>query len=111
MLEQLLSRLRANIQLPECLRVVGYLRRMAAFPEPELRLQFLRCREAWFSQLVAELDDSDSYEYIKALTDVYRLQLFDVVMQYKAVFFDMGGSTGPVRTMCGANDTCNSQGF
>jgi hypothetical protein len=42
MLQQLLSRLRASIQLPECLRVMGYLRRIAAFTEPELRLQFLQ---------------------------------------------------------------------
>lgn len=44
MLAQLLQRLRGPVQLPECLRVVGHLRRMAAFPEPELRLQFLCCR-------------------------------------------------------------------
>lgn len=88
MLQQLLQRLRTNIQLPECLRVIGYLRRMAAFPEAELRLQFLRCREDWLGQLIAELDDTDSYEFVKHLTDVHRLHLFDIVMQYRAIFFD-----------------------
>ena len=34
MLSALLTRLRGNIQLPDCLRVVGYLRRLPAFPEP-----------------------------------------------------------------------------
>lgn len=34
MLNALLTRLRGNIQLPDCLRVVGYLRRLPAFPEP-----------------------------------------------------------------------------
>ena len=37
MLAGLLARLKGPIQLPECLRVVGCLRRLAAFPEPELR--------------------------------------------------------------------------
>ena len=37
MLAGLLARLKGSIQLPECLRVVGCLRRLAAFPEPELR--------------------------------------------------------------------------
>jgi hypothetical protein len=38
--------------------------------------------------LVAELDDSHPYEFLKRLTDVYRLHLFDVVMQYRAIFAD-----------------------
>lgn len=49
-----------------------------------------RCREAWLAGQVEELDDSDDYEYIKHLTDLYRLHLFDVVMQYRAIFFDGG---------------------
>ncbi|GIL45758.1 hypothetical protein Vafri_2911 [Volvox africanus] len=88
MLQQLLGRLRTNIQLPECLRVMGYLRRIGAFSEAELRLQFLQCRDEWISSLLADLDDGDSYEYVKHLTDVHRLHLFDAVMQYRAIFFD-----------------------
>ena len=45
MLQQLLAKLRSSLQLPECLRTMGYLRRIAAFSEPELRLQFLSCRQ------------------------------------------------------------------
>ncbi|GAB4821913.1 hypothetical protein N2152v2_008959 [Parachlorella kessleri] len=91
MLEQLLQRLQASIQLPECLRVIGYLRRLAAFTEQDLRLQFLQRRERWIADLVADLDDHNAYELMKRLTDVYRLHLFDVVMQYRAIFSDDGG--------------------
>lgn len=38
MLSALLSKLRGSIQLPECLRVVAHLRRLASFPEAKLRL-------------------------------------------------------------------------
>ena len=40
MLAGLLDRLRSSIQLPECLRVVGYLRRLAPFPEAKLRQMY-----------------------------------------------------------------------
>ncbi len=42
--KQLFSRLRDNLQLPECLRIVGYLRRMAHFTENGLREEYLGCR-------------------------------------------------------------------
>ncbi len=44
MLQQLMARLKCSIQLPECLRIMGYLRRMAVFSEADLRLQFLQVR-------------------------------------------------------------------
>ena len=53
-----------------------------------LRLQFLRCREEWLGELIAELDPGSAYEYLKRLTDVHRLHMFDVVMQYRAIFSD-----------------------
>ena len=88
MLVALLARLRGPVQLPECLRIVGYLRRLGVFSEHELRLTFLRCRDAWLATCVAELEAGAPYEYAKRLTDTHRVHLFDAVMQFRAIFAD-----------------------
>ena len=90
MLSQLLQRLRGPVTLPECLRAVGYLRRLGAFSEPELRLAFLRCRHAWLASCLAEQAAAPAApaEAAKRLTDVHRVHLFDAVMQYRAIFAD-----------------------
>ncbi|KAL8152287.1 hypothetical protein V2J09_010047 [Rumex salicifolius] len=88
LLSQLLQRLRSNIQLPECLRIIGYLRRIGVFSEYELRLQFLRCREAWLLGILDDLDQRIPYEYLKGMVSCYRMHLFDVVNQYRAIFAD-----------------------
>ena len=62
-------------------------------PMQELRQRFLACREAYVAAEVAALDDHLAYDFLKRLTDVHRLQLFDVVMQYSAVFSE-APSTG-----------------
>ena len=54
--------------------------------------RFLQCRERWLAELVAELDESSVYEHLKRLTDVHRLQLFDVIMQFRAIFSDEAGA-------------------
>lgn len=93
MLEQLLERLQGSVQLPECLRSIGYLRRLSLFSENDLRLQFLQRREMWIASMIADLQDKTPYEFLKRLTDVYRLHVFDVIMQYKAIFSSSNNNT------------------
>ncbi|KAI4316504.1 hypothetical protein L6164_024484 [Bauhinia variegata] len=88
LLSQLLQRLRSNIQLPECLRIIGYLRRIGVFSEYEMRLQFLRCREGWLTGILEDLDQTNPYEYLKGMINCQRMHLFDVVNQYRAIFAD-----------------------
>ncbi|KAK6927260.1 Conserved oligomeric Golgi complex subunit 8 [Dillenia turbinata] len=88
LLSQLLQKLRSNIQLPECLRIIGYLRRIGVFSEYEMRLQFLRCREAWLTGILDDLDQKNAYEYLKGMINCHRMHLFDVVNQYRAIFAD-----------------------
>ena len=113
LLAQLLYRLRGPVQLPECLRLVGYLRRLGVFSEHQLRLTFLRCRDAWLATCIADLDTpapaartsssgdvttgggGGSYEHAKRLTDVHRTHLFDCVMQFRAVFADTDTPAAP----------------
>lgn len=92
MLQALLGRLRVGIQLPECLRVVGYLRRLSAYDEVALRQTFLSCRDEYIASAVGDLDDANAYDYLKKLTDTHRVALFDVVMQYRAIFSDESAS-------------------
>ncbi|GFY96752.1 conserved oligomeric Golgi complex component-related / COG complex component-like protein [Actinidia rufa] len=75
-------------ELPECLRIIGYLRRIGVFSEYEMRLQFLRCREAWLTGILDDLDQRNAYDYLKGMVNCQRMHLFDVVNQYRAIFAD-----------------------
>lgn len=88
LLHQLLQKLRSNILLPDCLRIIGYLRRIGVFSEFEMRLQFLRCREAWLTGILDDLDQKNAYDYLKGMVNCQRMHLFDVVNQYRAIFAD-----------------------
>ncbi|XP_026463462.1 conserved oligomeric Golgi complex subunit 8-like [Ctenocephalides felis] len=88
MLQKLLSSLGTDLTLPKCLQIVGYLRRMEAFTEPELRIRFLQAREEWLTNLLSDIPKDDASHHLSKTIELSRIHLFNIVTQYKAIFND-----------------------
>mmetsp|Transcript_17708 Transcript_17708/g.36758 ORF Transcript_17708/g.36758 Transcript_17708/m.36758 type:complete len:550 (-) Transcript_17708:1263-2912(-) len=88
MVGQLLAVLRTAIQLPMCLRIVGYLRRLNAFSESTLRKTFLNCRGEWMRNALDVTTAPTLQGRLVRLADDTRAMIFEVVTQYRAVFSD-----------------------
>ncbi|KAE8892683.1 hypothetical protein PF005_g10110 [Phytophthora fragariae] len=99
MRDKLLQKLREDLQLALCVRIVGYLRRLDALVEKDaaaavgsleyekqLKEEFLACRNVWVSSLSRGISTSDPYQYIIQVIDIKRTSWFDMITQYSAIF-------------------------
>lgn len=110
MLQQLLAQLRADLQLPKCLQVVGYLRRMQAFSAAELRLVFLQSRDAWLTRILAAIPAADPLHHLTKTIELTRVNLFTILTQYKATFADADVAAAVAADATGVESTLLSAG-
>lgn len=112
MLVQLVAQLRTDLQLPKCLQIVGYLRRMQAFSNNELKLKFLQARDTWLKSTLKAIAQDDgafvcsillfndfylfrirvcnfpAQQHLTKTIEVTRINLFNIITQYRAIFPD-----------------------
>lgn len=101
--DALLTQLAGPLQLPDAMRVVGYLRRMGAhaMSEADLRAVFVRNRTIFFTQAEATLPRDSPATFLLKYIDLCRVHWYDTVTHYRAVFAadDEAAATMPAAPM------------
>lgn len=88
MLLQMLGQLKTDIQLPKCLQIIGYVKRMQAFSEAELKLKFLQLRDTYLKDVLSAIPNKDPQQHLLRTVEVTRVCLFNIITQYRAIFLE-----------------------
>jgi hypothetical protein len=77
-----------KMHLTTLVKAIGHLRRLAVFSEQQLAQQFLVRREKFIKKEIGQIQaqEQNSYLFIARVLDFYRIQIFEVVAQYNAIF-------------------------
>ncbi|KAI5644328.1 dor1-like family domain-containing protein [Phthorimaea operculella] len=108
-LYHLFNQLRYDLPLPQCLQILGYLRRantvyrsteddhnalqsstgnkMSGGITDGLHLHFLKARNAWFEKALEDANNTESSErLLRRIVELHRIHLFNVLTQHKSIF-------------------------
>ncbi|XP_028164776.1 conserved oligomeric Golgi complex subunit 8 [Ostrinia furnacalis] len=110
-LYHLFNQLRYDLPLPQCLQILGYLRRANTVYKSTddeqdtyqfisgktssnnivisdgLHLHFLKARNAWFEKALEDAKNNESPEkLLRKIVELHRIHLFNVLTQHKSIF-------------------------
>ncbi|XP_045497973.1 conserved oligomeric Golgi complex subunit 8 [Colias croceus] len=103
-LYHLFNQLHYDLPLPQCLQILGYLRRAnIVFKSTEeeqnytngnknatsdgLHLHFLKARNAWFEKALEDAKSTESPDkLLRRIVELHRIHLFNVLTQHKSIF-------------------------
>ncbi|EFA74901.1 oligomeric Golgi complex component [Heterostelium album PN500] len=88
LIANLQQQLKGNISLTDCIRTIGFLRRLSIYRENELKTILLHTRDQWLMNSIKFINDSNPVSYLTKLTDCCRTNIFDIVTQFSAIFSD-----------------------
>ena len=104
MRDQLHQNLRSNIKVHQCLENISFLRRLEVYSDTELRVIFLKSRNAWFHSQWERLSTKNAYSYLSKLIDFTRDHLYEVITQYRVIFADSSSTLSSEETGDTQND-------
>ncbi|CAH2096296.1 unnamed protein product [Euphydryas editha] len=107
-LYHLFNQLHYDLPLPQCLQILGYLRRAnTVFKSTDdeqnrtsiggnktshvnsdgLHLHFLKARNAWFDKALEDAKNTEAPEkLLRKIVELHRIHLFNVITQHKSIF-------------------------